>query len=337
MKYKYILFFIILLTACQQKREVNTSFYYWRTVYKQNKVENQYLNQFQSKKIYMRIMDVDLDLNQRAVPIAPVSFTDSIPKNLEIVPVVFIVNDILKTQSDAQIEQLAYNILAYVKAKVLQSGQKDYEELQIDCDWTQTTRTKYFELLQKLKQHNKTRILSSTLRLHQLKNQEKSGIPPVDKVLLMCYNMGNLRQYGKQNSILDVTELQKYAGKNLGFYPMDIDIALPLFSWSVVFRNQQYAGISKRIRFADLKNTSMFGLRSDGLYQAKTDLPEFGLLKNDMVRFEDSKVENIKKSAEYLSSFLSKKPINLIYYHLDENLLKNYEINQLEEITRMLR
>lgn len=337
MKYKYILFFIILLTACQQKREVNISFYYWRTVYKQNKVENQYLNQFQSKKIYMRIMDVDLDLNQRAVPIAPVSFTDSIPKNLEIVPVVFIVNDILKTQSDAQIEQLAYNILAYVKAKVLQSGQKDYEELQIDCDWTQTTRTKYFELLQKLKQHNKTRILSSTLRLHQLKNQEKSGIPPVDKVLLMCYNMGNLRQYGKQNSILDVTELQKYAGKNLGFYPMDIDIALPLFSWSVVFRNQQYAGISKRIRFADLKNTSMFGLRSDGLYQAKTDLPEFGLLKNDMVRFEDSKVENIKKSAEYLSSFLSKKPINLIYYHLDENLLKNYEINQLEEITRMLR
>ncbi|RZK56076.1 MAG: hypothetical protein EOO91_12830 [Pedobacter sp.] len=337
MRYKYILFFIILLTACQQKREVSTSFYYWKTVYKQNKVENQYLKQFQSKKFYMRMMDVDLDLNQKAVPIAPITFTDSIPKNLEIVPVVFIVNDVLKKQSDAQIEQLAYNILAFVKSKVLQSGRKDYEELQIDCDWTTTTRTKYFELLKKLKLFNKTRKLSSTLRLHQLKNQEKSGIPPVDKVLLMCYNMGNLRQYGMQNSILDVPELQKYAGKNLGFYPMDIDVALPLFSWSVVFRNKQYAGISKRVSLSDLKNSTLFSPQSDEIYLAKTDLPTFGLMKNDEVRYEESKVEDIKKTAEYLSSHLSEKPINLIYYHLDKNLLKNYEITQLEEIADILR
>ncbi|WP_316771156.1 hypothetical protein [Pedobacter frigiditerrae] len=337
MRYKYILFFIILLTACQQKREVSTSFYYWKTVYKQNKVENQYLNQFHSKKFYVRIMDVDLDINLKAVPVAPINFTDSIPKNLEIVPVVFIVNEVLKTQSDAQIEQLAYNILAFVKSKVLQSGRKDFEELQIDCDWTATTRTKYFELLKKLKQFNKTRLLSSTLRLHQLKNQEKSGIPPVDKVLLMCYNMGNLRQYGKQNSILDVPELKKYAGENLGFYPMDIDVALPLFSWSVVFRNKQYAGISKRVSVSDLKKSALFSLQKDGLYLAKTDLPAFGLSRNDEVRYEESKVEDLKKTAEYLSSYLSEKPINLIYYHLDKNLLKNYEITQLEEIANILR
>ncbi|TCC94292.1 hypothetical protein EZ428_05820 [Pedobacter frigiditerrae] len=337
MRYKYILFFIILLTACQEKREVSTSFYYWKTVYKQNKVENQHLKQFQSKKVYIRMMDVDLDINQKAVPIAPITFTDSIPKNLEIVPVVFIVNEVLKSQSEAQLTQLAYNILAFVKSKVLQSGQKDYEELQIDCDWTVTTRTKYFELLRNLKEHNKTRILSSTLRLHQLKNQEKSGIPPADKVLLMCYNMGNLRQYGKQNSILDVSELQKYAGTNLGFYPMDIDVALPLFSWSVAFRNKQYAGISKRVSLSDLQNKEIFIIQSNGLYLAKTDLPTFGLIKNDEVRYEESKAEDIKKTAEYLSSYLSEKPINLIYYHLDQNLLKNYEITQLEEIADILR
>lgn len=337
MKYKYILFFIILLTACQQKREVSTSFYYWKTVYKQNNIENEVLQKFKSQKLYVRIMDVDLDINQKAIPIAPITFADSIPKNLEIVPVVYIVNDALKSQSDTQIQQLAYNILAFVKAKALQAGKKDYEELQIDCDWTQATRDKYFELLKKLKHHNKTRILSSTLRLHQLKNQEKSGIPPVDKVLLMCYNMGNLRQYGTQNSILDVPELQKYAGKNLGLYPMDIDVALPLFSWSVVFRNKQYAGISKRVNLSDLKNTASFALQSNGLYIAKTDLPTFGLIKNDIIRYEQSRVEDLKKSAEYLSTYLSEKPLNLIYYHLDQNLLKNYEINQLEEIAHILR
>lgn len=337
MNYKYILFFIILLTACKQKREVSTSFYYWKTVYKQNKLENDVLKQFQSKKIYVRIMDVDLNIDQKAVPIAPINFVDSIANNLEIVPVVFIVNNILKNQDDKQLEKLALNILAFVKAKVLQGGTKDYKELQIDCDWTASTKEQYFKLLKIIKQHNKTKILSSTLRLHQLKNQEKSGIPPADKVLLMCYNMGNLRQFGTQNSILDVAELKKYAGKNLGYYPMPIDIALPLFSWSVVFRNQQYAGISKRVNLTDLKNKTLFNLQKDGLYLAKTDLPAFGLKKNDLVRYEESKITDIKETAQYLSSYLSEKPINLVYYNLDYVILKNYETHQLQEIATILR
>lgn len=337
MKCKYILFFIILLTACQQKREVSTSFYYWKTIYKQNEVENQYLNKLKTKHLYVRIMDVDLDINQKPVPIAPINFADSVPNHLEIVPVVFIVNDALKGQTDLQLKQLANKITNYVKAKVAQAGKVDYEELQIDCDWTSTTRDQYFLLLREIKILTRDKILSSTLRLHQLKNQEKSGIPPVDKVLLMCYNMGNLRKYGMQNSILDVSELQKYAGKNLGFYPMDIEVALPLFSWSVVFRNQQYAGISKRMSLKDLKNNTLFALESNGLYQAKTDLPNFGLIKNDLVRYEESKYEDIKKTATYLSSYLSSKPINLVFYHLDSNLLKNYEITQLENIATILR
>lgn len=336
MNYKYILFFIILLASCQQKREVKTSFYYWKTVYKQDSLENKYINQFKSDKLYVRIMDVDFDMNQKAVPIAPIKFDDKLPNFLEIVPVVYIVNDVLKEQSDTQIEQLSINILTYVKGKVTQSGQKDYKELQIDCDWTQTTRAKYFQLLTALKKHSKDKILSSTLRLHQLKNQEKSGIPPVDKVLLMCYNMGSLRKYGTPNSILDVAELKKYAGKNLGYYPMNIDVALPLFSWAVVFKGEQYAGISKRVGIADLKNKVMFTISKNGLYQAKIDLPQFGILQNDLVRFEESKLEDLKESAKYLSANLSDKPLNLLFYHLDKQILKNYTYNELEEIAHLL-
>ena len=332
-----LLFFIILLTACQQKREVSTSFYYWKTVYKQNEVENQYQNRLHSKQLYVRIMDVDLDINLKAIPVAPINFAEHIPKQLEIVPVVYIVNEVLKSQSDTQLKQLAGKITTYVNAKVKQSGKGNFKELQIDCDWTSTTRDQYFVLLQEIKKLTKEKILSSTLRLHQLKNQAKSGIPPVDKVLLMCYNMGNLRKSGVQNSILDLAELKKYAGKNLGFYPIDIDVALPLFSWSVVFRNEQYAGISKRVSLKDLKNTTMFITQNDGLYLAKNDLPEFGLIKGDIVRYEESKYEDIEKAAEYLSTYLPQKPINLIYYHLDQNLLKNYEITKLENIAGILR
>lgn len=335
MKIGHLFIFIFLFTACKQKREVNTSFYYWKTVYKQQKVENNILTSLNSKKLYIRVMDVDINLEQKLIPIAPIKFSDAVPKNLEIVPVVFIVNDALKNQDEKQLAQLAHNVLAFVKAKVLQAGAKDYEELQIDCDWTATTKDKYFQLLKFIKKNNKTRTLSSTLRLHQLKNQEKSGIPPCDKVLLMCYNMGNLRQYGLQNSILDVAELKKYAGKNLGFYPMNIDIALPLFSWAVVFRNHQYAGISKRLNLTDLKNPKLFARKTDGLYVANEDLPAYGLLKNDEVRYEESKIEDLKATADYLSPHLSKKPINLVYYHLDNNILKNYETQQLKEIANI--
>jgi hypothetical protein len=336
MKCKYILFFIILLTACRQKRTVQPSFYYWRTVYQQNTVENNYLNKLKCEKLYVRIMDLDVNLSNAIVPVAPINFKQQIPKHLEIVPVVFIVNNALIGQNTTQLKQLAYHISAFVKAKVQQAGQKDYQELQIDCDWTKTTRESYFVLLKQLKQLDQSKTLSSTLRLHQLKNQVSSGIPPVDKVLLMCYNMGNLRQYGTQNSILDPNEFAEYAGKNLQDYPLGIDVALPLFSWAVVFDHGNYAGISKRIKLADLQNPAMFTKAPNGLYHAKIDLPAFGIKKNVAVRYETSDINSIQKIAGHLSDNLSEKSINLVYYHLDEQLLKNYQIHTLEKINRLL-
>ncbi len=336
MNYKYILFFVILLISCKQKREVNTSFYFWKTVYQQNNTEQSYLQHFKSKQLYVRIMDVDRDLDGEPMPVAPISFRNKIPEHIDIIPVVFIVNDLLKNTSDAALKEMAKNIMRFVNGKVSQAGKQTYTELQIDCDWTATTRQTYFTLLKEIKLLNKDKPLSATLRLHQLKNQEKSGIPPVDKVLLMCYNMGNLRKYGTENSILDVKELEKYVDKNLGYYPMPIDIGLPLFSWAVVFRNQSYAGISKRVKFEDLQIKSNFVKSTNELYMVKTDLPEFGLNKNDEIRFEASKFEDIKQSAIYLERYLSDKPINLLFYHLDEPTLKNFNRDELEEINHIL-
>ena len=162
------------------------------------------------------------------------------------------------------------------------------------------------------------------------------GIPPEDRVLLMCYNMGNLRRFGAQNSILDLEELKKYAGNNLSNYPKEIDLALPLFSWLVVFRNQEYAGISRRVKPEDLQNLLMFDRQEDGLFVAKLDLPAFGIRKDDVVRYEDSKPEDVEELATYLSSHLPNKPVNVLYYHLDKSLLKNYTVDELEKISHLL-
>lgn len=337
MRYKYILFFIILLASCQQKREVHSTFYYWKTVYKQNADENKYIQQLQSKRLFVRIMDVDGSQWNEPAPVAPISFADPLPDSLGIVPVVFIVNEVFKDKTDAQVKQLAANVMRFVKGKVTQAGKKGYLELQIDCDWTATTKAPYFLFLTEVAKLNQDKLLSATLRLHQLKNQASTGIPPVDKVMLMCYNMGNLRKYGKQNSILEIEELKKYAGKNLDQYPMAMDVALPLFSWTVAFRNSRYIGITKRVAETDLKNPTLFGQNADGLYVAKTDLPQFGLKKGDEVRFEESKPKDVHEVAQYLSRYLSEKPINLVFYHLDSQLLKNYSPHELEKISDLLR
>lgn len=337
MRYKYILFFIILLASCQQNREVHSTFYYWKTVYKQNAEENNYIQQLHSKRLYVRIMDVDNASWNEPAPVGPISFADPLPDSLGIVPVVYIVNEVFRDQTDEEVKQLAANVMRFVKGKVGQAGKKGYRELQIDCDWTAGTKASYFLFLTEVAKLNNDRQLSATLRLHQLKNQAGSGIPPVNRVLLMCYNMGNLRKYGKQNSILEMEELQKYAGKNLGNYPLAMDVALPLFSWTVAFRNRRYIGITKRLSETDLKNPAMFGPNTDGLYEAKTDLPQFGLKKRDEVRFEESKPNEVHEVAQYLSRYLSDKPVNLVFYHLDSQLLKNYSPHELEKISDLLR
>ena len=62
------------------------------------------------------------------------------------------------------------------------------QEIQIDCDWTKSTKDKYFYLLKKIKELSKKEI-SCTLRLYPYKYPEIMGVPPVDKAMLMCYNL----------------------------------------------------------------------------------------------------------------------------------------------------
>jgi len=155
--------------------------------------------------------------------------------------------------------------------------------------------------------------------------------------MLMCYNMGNLRKYGNQNSIIELSELKKYLGDNLGGYPMKMDIGLPLFSWAVAFRDKVYIGIAKRINFVNLNARDKFQSQGNNLYTAETDLPEYGLKKGDMVRWESASVNDLRSVVNYLSHYLKQDTVNVIWFHLDEPVLKNYKYEELENISYILR
>ncbi len=326
----------LLITGCKQKPLVHPTFFYWKTIYQDKKNETEYLNRFKSNSLYVRIMDVDVDPNTlMPVPVSPIEFKDNLPTGVAIIPVVYLVNNVFNDIDSAQINVLASRIVNFVEAKVKQAGKKSYAELQIDCDWTKSTKKKYFAFLRQLKENPllKEKLVSVTLRLHQVRNISSSGIPPVNKALLMCYNMGNLRKFGEQNSIISLQEMNIYLKDHLENYPLKLDVALPIFNWAVVFRNQQYAGLSKRINKHLLSDKKVFKQRGASLlFELLKDLPEAGLKKDDLIRWEEVSVDDLLASSNFLSRYLKPAERNLVFYHLDIDLLKQYSYDNLQKV-----
>lgn len=332
---------ILLVTLAGCKRHHNeTAFYYWKTSYSADSLLRTNIQHLDIKKLYVRIMDIDMDIQGREpVPISPINFKDTLPTNVGIVPVIFINTKIFQAMDSLSIRSLAHKIVPFVQEKVKQSGAKSFNELQLDCDWTASSRDKFFYLIEFIKTFPELSNVevTSTLRLHQIKNIKTSGIPPVSRAVLMCYNMGNLRKFGTQNSILNQEDLEIYLRDYLGNYPLKLDIALPLFEWFVVFRNQEYAGISKKIGKEDLENSAIFTHNPNtSLYVLKQDLPEKGLLKNDIVRYEAVSEQELLKTASFLKKELKKDDRNIIFYHLDKTILTSYPNDVLQKIVNSL-
>jgi len=327
---------MIALIACDRRHHGATaSFYYWKTAYEPDRIEKHALAQIGAKRLFVRIMDIDTQGPQgEAVPVSAITFREPLPDSLAIVPVVYILNNVLKDLSAGQQEELAGRIIDFVTAKVKQAGKTGFDELQIDCDWTASTRDAYFGFLKAIRARMADSVrLSATLRLHQVRNRRSSGVPPVDRTLLMCYNMGNLRKPGEHNSIIDLREMDTYLKDFLSEYPLPMDMALPLFSWSVVFRKGQYTGISKRLDPQMLSDTSVFARDAESsLYRLKVALPAAGLQQGDVVRREQTRWEDLSAAADFLARYKRKERFTLLFYHLDNQVFKSFSDEQLQEI-----
>jgi len=80
--------------------------------------------------------------------------------------------------------------------------------------------------VQKLNILKKDFNVTATIRLHQIKFKDKTGIPPVDQGVLMAYNIGELKN-NKQNSILEANIVKQYINKNTE-YPLKLKLALDI-------------------------------------------------------------------------------------------------------------
>lgn len=296
----------------------------------------QYLRGLPAKRLYVKMFDTDVDPGTgKPIPVAILREQVPLPDSIDIIPVVFIVNEVwgkpdtaLAANINRLLEQLCRNIPA-----------SRIPEIQMDCDWTRTSRDAYFAFLQQLRDQPFFchRTLSATIRMHQVKFLTNSGVPPVDKGLLMCYNMGDLRKAGDHNSILDENTMKSYIGNDrVSAYPVPLDIALPLFDWSVLFRDGRYAGILRNIGVADLRDTALFAPSGKYVYTVRKDSVVNGyLLKaGNMVRRETSEPAMLETVSRMVARQRQDYNPVVIFYHLDSVTLHNYPLDELQKIYR---
>jgi hypothetical protein len=343
---RLLLFILSLfLFACNNApkhndRKIEPSFYYWKSNFKLSDIEKQTLDTLQIKTLYLKFFDVAWDdISSSPIPIVQVRISDSAylhASTLQIIPTIFITNECIFKIDSSQIKILAKKISLLTKSIITNNGLQNIREIQIDCDWTAATKEKYFSILNKLQALDKAVIFSATIRLHQIKYLQKTGVPPVTRGMLMCYNMGNLTNVETENSILETKELQKYIG-DLQHYPLPLDVALPLFDWKVLFRNGKFKSLINDMPDAVL-NTALFK-KNKNVFTAVQDSIIFGydIKKGDVLRNEQCDYDDILKSAQIINEKISNKSYRVSLYHLDTLTLKKYSTHEMENIFNALR
>jgi hypothetical protein len=323
-------FLFIAMYSCTEKQHPPVSFYYWKQSFELSKPQMQLLQSCGTKRLYVKFFDVVLDGNQQIKPISKIDFQSS--ATMEVVPCVFIQNAVFEHHSNTSrlAEKMAKLILGIAANKSL-----NVKEIQIDCDWTKGTKSAYFSFLEALQAKLGGIDLACTIRLHQIKYQESSGIPPVKKGLLMCYNMDDIDDVTTTNSIVSSKVLKQYVNENTA-YPLPLDLALPIFQWGLVFRLGKLSVIANDLSVQSLKHADIKQIGEDSyLVQGDVTIDETNLCKGDLIRFESSSSRELFKIAKILKE--TKLTFEqLIYYHISQEHTHSYHANTLSAINRLI-
>ena len=329
-RYLYFLllgFYLFLLTTCHKPVHHDIQFYHWKTNVTIGEVEQAYFSQLKSTKLYIRFFDIDRQ-NGQIGPVAKLRPFDPKVLHTVYIPVVFITNRTFTDISDVQLSLLIENILALTTEISIMNQLPEVTEIQIDCDWTESTKQAYFYFLEKLKEVSGKRI-SCTLRLHQIKFSEKTGIPPVDKGYLMCYATSDPTGDPEQNSILDMELLKDYTS-SIHTYPLGFDIALPIYSWAVVKNHLGKIKLINNVSVSDL-DTAVFRRINEDIYELQRDyfFRSFYLNKGFTLKVEGISPALLQEAKLYLEQKI-RRPYDIVYYHLDEAFLKQFTIQNLQ-------
>ncbi len=319
--------------SCSNKNDLplEISFYYWKQSFELNTEQQSLINSCGSKQLFVKFFDVIVDPNTGEIkPISKIDFKQQ--PQMNVVPCIFIQNDVFKR--DIVLDTISKNIID-LTYKIAIRNNLNISEIQIDCDWTASTQEKYFKFLDLLQNKTLNCTITPTIRLHQIKYKEKTGVPPSKKGLLMCYNMGDIESFSTKNSILSPDILETYIS-NQTTYPIELDLALPIFQWALIYRLGALTTISNDISRDDL-NGAYFNPIDENKFQVAnfTSINETEYCKGDLVRFEETDPIELLKCAEILKNS-GLKFNKVIFYHISQNNLYKFNNELLQEISSIV-
>lgn len=306
----FVLIFIISTAFYYYLNKLNTSytFYHW----KQN-----HNNTESTEPKYIKVMDI---AHKGKTKIHFTKFSTK-PKN-KIVPVIYIDNPVFKHEESEKFAQKIFSLLTEQAKKNF-----SYNEVQIDCDWTNNTKEVFFSFLKAFKKLSQKK-LSTTIRLHQIKYHQKTGVPPVDKGVLMYYNMSNFKDLETKNYILDLNLAKQYH-HNFETYPLKLDLALPLYAQATIIRFQSVVGILEGVRQKDL-NQYFKPLKNNHYEVTKTHYFKKRLLyEGDILRIDEVSVNDLKEAVKNLKEVMP-QPQEIIFYRWGNR--EFYKAKDLEEL-----
>lgn len=351
------------LSSCKSETHVEPSFYYWRTRFEISPAESTELTKLGAKRLYVRFFDIDYeDYSDVIVPIGRLENGETFPKGMEIVPVIFIKNRIFGTQdidrdpyeegvpapavdtggakrlTASKIQDLADKIVRKVQRMVNRYTGEPLKEIQLDCDWSPSTKDPFFALVAEIKRLIQPAKVSATIRLYQFKYADKVGVPPADRGMLMYYNMSSLKDTNTRNYILDNREGEKYID-GAKKYPLPLDFALPIHTQGSVYSYvKNYDDERIKTRFSGLVTGELFEqlkaegqnfepiapnmykvLRSYSNYQNQTWLQE-----GQIIRYDDVSNEELIKAADAIASLANTDSYHVTFFHLDSLFLAHH-------------
>lgn len=320
----------ISFSSCNHKESTETStnaVYFWKSWVNLSEAEQNFLTVNNVDKVYLRFFDIRNDFRFGPVPDAEVgTYQSDFPNGTEIVPCVFITLEAIEDMSGRE-KEFAMKIFDRIDAKC-KNGNLSFNEIQLDCDWTESTCNTFFTLCKELKAftsaHDKK--LSATIRLHQL----SQPTPDVDKGVLMVYNVGELKNPKEINSILRSDIVKKYLD-GAPKYRIQLDVAYPVFSWGVVFNGTEFNRLTKID--ADPDSIPELTRLHDNIFVLQSNVSDaVNIDYRQTVRYEMASFEELMKTKQLVEDYLGYKPQNTILYHLDENQLSKYTTIQIKKI-----
>lgn len=331
----FIMLVFFLCSSCEEKGN-DIQWYYWKQDFNLNVQQKQLLDTLKTGKVYTKFFDIDY-VDGETVPLALIQFETKLD-SVDIIPCIYITNRTFDDNKriathifDAEV--LAKKVFDLVKQISGKNRLPKYQEIQFDCDWTGSTKDNYFVFLEAFKRLTGDDVLvTSTLRLHQLKYPKETGVPPVEKVCLMVYNVGNIKDPNETNSIFRPDIVEDYLQTSTK-YPLPMDIALPVYSWAVLYRFEKLSLIFNNMSLERLQKNQSLKQEGENIFRSLNDHYFEGnyLYKNDLIRLEVISVESLLSVSPLFKGIQSNETQLILFDLSNENSL-NYTYEDFQNI-----